>query len=89
METFVILAFLLLVGVQNLICVIIGLKIGLTLSKGESFTLPNPIKEYADRQAEKQAKKEAKAEQEKIETILRNIENYDGTGFGQMEVPRG
>ena len=60
METLIILGFLVLVGIQNLICVIIGLKVGLALSKGESFSLPNPIKEYADRQAEKEAKKEAK-----------------------------
>jgi hypothetical protein len=89
MEMFIILAFLLLVGMQNLVCVIIGLKIGLALNKGESFSLPNPIKEYAEQQAKRQAKKEAKAEQDKIETILKNIENYDGTGFGQMDVPRG
>ena len=86
---FIVLAFLVLVGMQNLICVIIGLKIGLALNKGESFSLPNPIKEYAEQQTKRQAKKEAKKEQEKIETILRNIENYDGTGFGQMDVPRG
>jgi flagellar basal body-associated protein FliL len=51
--------------------------------------LPNPIQEYAEQQAKKQAKKKAKAEQDKIETILKNIENYDGTGFGQLDVPRG
>ncbi len=89
MEYFIILSFLVLVGMQNLICVIIGLKVGLALNKGESFSLPNPIKEYADHQAKKQAKKKAKAEQDKIETILKNIENYDGTGFGQIDVPRG
>lgn len=89
MEYFIILAFLVLVGIQNLICMIIGLKVGLALSNGESFSLPNPIQEYADQQAKRQAKKEAKAEQDKIETILKNIENYDGTGFGQMDVPRG
>ena len=89
MDVFTILGFLVLVGIQNLICVIIGLKIGLALNKGESFTLPNPIKEYAENQTKKQAKKEAKAELDKIETILKNIENYDGTGFGQMDVPRG
>lgn len=86
---FIILAFFLLVGMQNLICVIIGLRIGHALNKGESFSLPNPIKEYAEHQAKRKAKKEAKAEQDKIETILKNIENYDGTGFGQMDVPRG
>lgn len=51
--------------------------------------LPNPIQEYAAQQAKKEAKKKAKAEQDKIETILKNIETYDGTGFGQMDVPRG
>ena len=89
MELLIILGFIVLVGIQNLICIIIGLNVGLALSKGESFTLPNPIKEYADRQEEKQAKKEAQLEHDKIETILKNIENYDGTGFGQIDVPRG
>ena len=89
MEAITILGLLVLVGIQNLICVIIGLKVGLALNKGESFALPNPIKEYEEQQAKRQAKKEAKAEQDKIETILRNIENYDGTGYGQMDVPRG
>lgn len=85
MDVFIILGFLVLVGIQNLICMIIGLKVGLALSKGESISLPNPIKAYK----EHTAKKEAEAELDKIETILRNIENYDGTGFGQMDVPRG
>ena len=85
MDIFIILGFLVLVGIQNLICMIIGLKVGLALSKGESISLPNPIKAYK----EHTANKEAKAELDKIETILRNIENYDGTGFGQMDVPRG
>lgn len=89
MDVFIILGFLVLVGIQNLICMIIGMKVGLALNKGESFSFPNPIKEYADHQTKKQARKEAEAERDKIETILRNIENYDGTGFGQMDVPRG
>lgn len=89
MEVFIILGLLVLVGIQNLVCVIIGLKIGLALNKGESFSLPNPIEKYEERQAKKQAKKEAKAELDKIDTILRNIDTYDGTGFGQMDVPRG
>ena len=88
MDILLILGLLVLVGIQNLMCVIIGISVGLTLQKGESFSF-NPIKEYTERKAEKQAKKEAKAEQDKIETILKNIENYDGTGFGQMDVPRG
>ena len=89
MELYIILGFAVLVGIQNFLCVIIGLKVGLALNKGESFTLPNPRGKYEEHLAKRQAQKEAKAEQEMIETILRNIENYDGTGFGQMDVPRG
>ena len=51
--------------------------------------LPNPVEDYAIRQAVKEAKKKAKLEQDKVETILKNIETYDGTGFGQLDVPRG
>ena len=87
MEYFIILAFLLLVGMQNMICVIIGLKIGLALNKGESFSLPNPIKEYANQQVKRQAEKEARAEQDRISTIWKNVENYDGTANGQEDVP--
>jgi hypothetical protein len=36
---------------------------------------------------EHREKKEAEMEQEKIDTILRNIERYDGTGNGQEDVP--
>jgi hypothetical protein len=86
MEVFIVLAFLILVGMQNLICVAIGLKLGVALSKGETI---NPIEIYKEQKVRAEAKREAKEEQNKIETILRNIENYDGTGFGQMDVPRG
>ena len=89
MEVYIILALLVLVGIQNLVCMIVGLKVGLALNKGESFSLPNPIEKHTELQAKKEAKKKAKAEQDKIETILKNIENYDGTGFGQLDVPRG
>ena len=89
MDFIAIISMLVLIGIQNCICIVIGLKVGMHVVKGEPVKLPNPIEEYAKRQTEKQAKKEAKAEQDKIETILRNIENYDGTGFGQIDVPRG
>ena len=89
MDILIILGFLVLVMIMNINCMIIGLKVGLALSKGESFSLPNPMKQHAEQQAKKEAKKKAKAEQDVIETILKNIETYDGTGFGQLDVPRG
>lgn len=83
MEYFIILAFLVLVGMQNMICVVIGMKIGLVLSKDEPLSLPNPVKAIK----EHKVNKEVKAEQDRISTIMQNIENYDGTENGQKDVP--
>jgi hypothetical protein len=66
-------------------CFLLGAKVGQAVSKGEKVELPNPVKAVEDHRA----KKEAEFAQSKIDTILRNIENYDGTSYGQEEVPRG
>jgi hypothetical protein len=66
-------------------CFLTGAKVGQAVSKGEEIKTPtvNPLKAYR----EMEAKKEAKAEQDRIDTIMRNIESYDGTGHGQEDVP--
>lgn len=68
-------------------CFFVGAKVGQTVSKGEEVKLPtvNPFEAYQHHRA----KQEAQAEQSRIDTIMRNIENYDGTGNGQEDVPRG
>jgi hypothetical protein len=75
-----------LVGIQNILCIIIGIKVGITLNTNK-VELPkvelNPVKVVK----EHKANKEAKMERDKIETILANIENYDGTGNNQEDVP--
>lgn len=76
---------LLVMAVTNIACFVIGAKVGQKVVKGEPVELPNPVKAIK----EHQAKKEAEFEQNKIDTIMRNIENYDGTEYGQEEVPRG
>lgn len=75
------------VGALNIVCFFIGAKVGQTASKGEEIKMPsinplNAVKEH-------RAKKEAEKEQDRIDTIMRNIESYDGTGRGQEDVPRG
>lgn len=78
---------LLVMGAVNIACFVIGAKVGQTVTKGEEIQLPtvNPMEVYR----EKQAKAEAQKEQERLDTIMRNIEAYDGSGNGQEEVPRG
>lgn len=72
------------VAAMCIVCFLIGAKVGQTVSKGEDIKLPtmNPIEAYR----EHEQRKEARAEQERMETIMRNIETYDGTGEGQKDV---
>ena len=73
------------VGAMCIGCFLVGAKVGQTVSKGEEIKLPtiNPMEVYR----EHEAKKAAKEEQERIDTIMRNIECFDGTGRGQEDVP--
>ena len=74
------------VSTLNIVCFFIGAKIGQKVQKGEEIKMPtvNPVQWYH----EHQEKKEAEAEKNRIDTILRNIDRYDGTGSGQEDVPR-
>ena len=70
-----------------MLCFLIGAKVGQAVTKGERVELPNisPMQAVRDHRA----KKEAEFAQSRIDIILRNIESYDGTDYGQEEVPRG
>ena len=72
------------ISLSNIACFLIGARVGQKVSRGEPVVLPtvNPMKAYQ----ENKAKKEAEMEKSKIDTILRNIDNYDGTAFGQEDV---
>lgn len=72
-------------GLTNIACFIIGAKVGQTVVKDKEIETPtiNPMKAYREREA----KKEAQMEQDRIDTIMRNIEGYDGTSRGQEDVP--
>ena len=74
-------------GAVNLACFVAGAKIGQKVVKGEPVETPilDPFKAYREHQDRKQAE----TEQNKLATIMENIESYDGTGYGQKDVPRG
>lgn len=78
---------ILTVGAVNVLCFFIGAKVGQTAFKGETIKTPevNPIKAYNEHKAQKEAQKEA----DRMEAIMRNIEAYDGTAMGQVDVPGG
>lgn len=76
---------LLVMGAVNIACFMIGARVGQKVTKGEEIKLPtvNPM-ELVQEHREKRA---AQEERDKVETILRNIESYDGTAYGQEDVP--
>lgn len=75
----------LVVGVLCISSFMIGAKIGQAASKGEEIKTPtiSPIQMYK----EHTAKKEAEKAQDRLDTIMQNIESYDGTSKGQTDVP--
>lgn len=81
METVIL---ILLVGTLNIVCFFLGAKVGQKVVKGEAIETPsfNPMRAYR----EEQSKKEADREQSRYNTIMENIEAYDGTGMGQKDV---
>ena len=77
---------ILVVGTLNVVCFLIGAKVGQKVIKGETIEIPsiNPMEVIRDREG----KKEDKKEQQKIEAIMRNIERYNGSSLGQEDIPR-
>ena len=75
------------VAASNILCFLIGARVGQKVTKGEEIELPkvNPMEAIR----EHESRKEAERVKDKIDTILRNIDHYDGTDNGQEDVPRG
>ena len=73
-------------GTLCIVCFFIGAKVGQAASKGKDIKLPKldpmkPIREHRER-------KVADREQERYNTIMENIDRYDGTASGQKDIPR-
>ena len=62
-----------------------GVVLGQKLNKGEEIKV-NPVEIVQDHIEETKTKKKSQIEQEELERMLQNIDNYDGSGIGQLEV---
>lgn len=83
MEVITILAM----GFVCMACFLTGAKVGQAVAKGEKVETPNlnpmqAIKEHKER-------KEAQKEQELLDAVLENLDNYNGSAQGQKDLPRG
>ena len=76
------------IGIINILCFFVGAKIGQKVIKGEEIKAPDISKlNPMNIKKEREQKYEAEKEKNKLETILKNIERYDGTDAGQEDVP--
>ena len=88
METLLVILLILLLIVScagNIACFVIGARVGQKVVCGERIELPevNPVKAMRERESEKKLS----AEKDRMNTIMENLERYDGTPFGQKKVP--
>lgn len=76
---------LIVMGVVNVLCFVIGAKVGQKVSAGEAVEIPklDPLKAVRDHRAFKAEEKE----RTKMEAVLQNIEAYNGTAVGQKDIP--
>ena len=82
MET---IALLFLFGVFIILAYTLGLKNGQKLKNNEEIKIPeiNPVKIVRNEIETFEQKKK----QDAYDTMMANIENYDGTGLGQKDIP--
>lgn len=82
MET---IALLFLFGVFIILTYTLGLKNGQKLKNNEEIKIPeiNPVKIVRNEIETFEQKKK----QEAYDTMMANIDNYDGTGLGQKDIP--
>ena len=82
METLISVA---LISILNIVCFVIGARVGQKVVNKEPIkVMPNPVQAFK----ECQERAEYDKEQEKFKVMSENIDNYDGTPYGQKELPR-
>ncbi len=82
MET---IALLFLFGIFIILAYTLGLKNGQKLKNNEEIKMPeiNPVKIVRNEIETFEQKKK----QDAYDTMMANIDNYDGTGLGQKDIP--
>lgn len=78
----------LVIGILCIVCFFVGARVGQKVVRGEEIKTPDISKlNPMNIKKEREQKYEAEKEKNKLETILKNIERYDGTDAGQEDVP--
>lgn len=76
---------ILAIGFINALCFVLGAKVGQKVVRGES--IETPLKSPLEGLREAKSNFEYRKMQERDQVIADNIDNYDGTGIGQKDIP--
>lgn len=71
----------------NLFCLIVGVSIGQKTSKNKEIRI-NPVSAIRKDIQEKKEEKKQELKQRQIDTMLYNIDNYNGDSLGQRDIPK-
>ena len=78
--------------IANVLCFYIGAKIGQKIVNKEELKYedikPDITLDPRKRHQQKEEEQKQREELEKLDIIMQNIENYDGTDYKQQDVPR-
>lgn len=66
---------------------LLAFYLGTKQNKNKTSTI-NPVKVIKDKINETKENKEKELKSKQLETMLTNIDNYDGTGLGQKRIPK-
>ena len=69
---------------SNIACLIIGLRI----RDGKEIKISSPVEMIKEYKENKETQQEEEQKQKALETMLYNIDRYDGTEEGQREIER-
>lgn len=85
METMELIAVMFSICFFNVASFMLGAMVGQKAQKGDpiKFEVKSPTKVYEEHKEQVEQKKE----QERLQIISENIDNYDGTGLGQKDIP--
>ena len=73
-------------GAFIMLAFVFGVKIGQSTKMGEKVEIKTPIQAIKEQRIERKTEEELSEQNRLTESILQNIDSYDGTGFGQIEL---
>lgn len=76
-----------IIGVLFLASFILGFYFGNKIASNKEIKMKNPIESFKRRKEMKEKQEEEAFNDLVYETMMTNIENYDGTDIGQKDIP--